>query len=117
MRRFNVSLIAAMAVGLPSLAANAGALLVDVRSIDPTIIVELRYAGPNNLVGYPLYPRGTCALVRPEVASALAAAQACLRRYQLGLKIWDAYRPVTVQERLWQASHNSDYVANPEIGV
>jgi D-alanyl-D-alanine dipeptidase len=47
----------------------------------------------------------------------LAAAQAFLRRYQFGLKIWDAYRPVTVQEKLWHASHNSDYVANPEIGV
>ena len=40
-----------------------------------------------------------------------------LRRYQYGLKIWDAYRPVAVQAKLWQASHNSDYVANPEIGV
>jgi zinc D-Ala-D-Ala dipeptidase len=117
MRRFNVSLIAAMAVALPSLAANAGGPLVDIRSVDPTIIVELRYAGRNNLVGYPLYPRGTCALARPEVASGLAAAQVVLRRYQFGLKIWDAYRPVAVQEKLWHASHNSDYVANPEIGV
>jgi zinc D-Ala-D-Ala dipeptidase len=117
MRRFNVSLIAAMAVALPSLAANAGGPLVDIRSVDPTIIVELRYAGRNNLVGYPLYPRGMCALARPEVASGLAVAQAFLRRYQFGLKIWDAYRPVAVQEKLWHASHNSDYVANPEIGV
>jgi zinc D-Ala-D-Ala dipeptidase len=117
MRRFNVSLIAAMAVVLPSLAANAGGPLVDIRSVDPTIIVELRYAGRNNLVGYPLYPRGMCALARPEVASGLAVAQAFLRRYQFGLKIWDAYRPVAVQEKLWHASHNSDYVANPEIGV
>ena len=60
---------------------------------------------------------GTRALARPEVASALAVAQGFLRRYQYGLKIWDAYRPVAVQAKLWQASHNSDYVANPEIGV
>ena len=117
MRRLNVSLIAAMAVALPSLAANAGGPLVDIRSVDPTIIVELRYAGRNNLVGYPLYPRGMSALARPEVASGLATAQAFLRRYQFGLKIWDAYRPVAVQEKLWHTSRNSDYVANPEIGV
>jgi len=117
MRRLKVSLIAALAVALPSLAANAGGPLVDIRSVDPTIIVELRYAGRNNLVGYPLYPRGTCAFARPEVASGLAAAQVFLRRYQFGLKIWDAYRPVAVQEKLWHASRNSDYVANPEIGV
>jgi zinc D-Ala-D-Ala dipeptidase len=117
MRRFNVPLFAPIAVVLLPLVANAGSPLVDIRSVNPTIIVELRYAGQNNLVGYPLYARGTCALARPEVASALAAAQTFLRRYQFGLKIWDAYRPVAVQEKLWHASHNSDYVANPEIGV
>ncbi len=117
MRRLNSPLLALVAVMLSSLDANAGGPLVDIRSVDPTIIVELRYAGRNNLVGYPLYPQGTSALARPEVASGLAAAQAFLRRYQFGLKIWDAYRPVTVQEKLWHASHNSDYVANPEIGV
>ena len=117
MRRLNVSLIASMAVALPSLAANAGGPLVDIRSVDPTIIVELRYAGRNNVVGYPLYPHGTRALARPEVATGLAAAQVFLRRYQFGLKIWDAYRPVAVQEKLWRASPNNDYVADPEIGV
>jgi zinc D-Ala-D-Ala dipeptidase len=117
MRRFNVPLFAAMAVALLSLDANAGGPLVDIRSVDPTIVIELRYAGQNNLVGQPLYPRGTCALVRPEVASGLAAAQAFLRRYQFGLKIWDAYRPVAVQAKLWQAARNNDYVANPGIGV
>src|SRR2546430_2683301 len=117
MRRLNSPLLALVAVTLSSLDASAGGPLVDIRSVDPTIIVELRYAGRNNLVGYPLYPQGTSALARPEVASGLAAAQAFLRRYQFGLKIWDAYRPVTVQEKLWHASHNSDYVANPEIGV
>ena len=118
-RRFNicVSLVAAMAAALMSVDATAGGPLVDVRSIDPTIMVELRYAGRNNLIGHALYPSGTQALARPEVASALAVAQAVLRRYQYGLKIWDAYRPVAVQAKLWEASHNSDYVANPEIGV
>src|SRR6266496_4079031 len=119
MRPFNVyvSLLAGMAIPLVSMSANAGDSLVDVRSVDPTIMVELRYAGRNNLLGQPLYPHGTRALARPEVASALASAQAFLRRYQYGLKIWDAYRPVAVQAKLWGASHNSDYVANPEMGV
>jgi zinc D-Ala-D-Ala dipeptidase len=106
-----------MAAALVSVDANAGGPLVDVRSVDPTITVELRYAGQNNFVGHSLYPLRTHALARPEVASALAVAQAFLRRYQWGLKIWDAYRPAAVQAKLWEASRNSDYVANPEIGV
>jgi D-alanyl-D-alanine dipeptidase len=119
MRRFDrcVSFVTGVVAALVSVDANAGGPLVDIRSVDPTIAVELRYAGQNNFLGHPLYPLGTHALVRPEVASALATAQAILRRYQYGLKIWDAYRPVAVQAKLWEASRNSDYVANPEIGV
>jgi len=117
MRRFTFVLTAALTGAVPFLNANAGGPLVDVRSVDRTIIVELRYAGRNNLVRHALYPKGMCALARPEVASGLAKAQAFLRRYQFGLKIWDAYRPITVQEKLWQLSRNSDYVANPETGV
>jgi D-alanyl-D-alanine dipeptidase len=119
MRPFSVyvPLVAGIAMTLVSTAAKAGDSLVDVRSVDPTIMVELRYAERNNLLGQPLYPHGTRALARREVASGLARAQAFLRRYQYGLKIWDAYRPVAVQAKLWEASHNTDYVANPEIGA
>ena len=119
MQKFNVYIcrLGAIAMALISVNANADAILVDVRSVDPTISVELRYAGRKNFLGHPLYPRGTHALARPEVASALATAQSFLRRYQYGLRIWDAYRPVAVQAMLWQASHNDDYVANPEVGA
>ena len=53
----------------------------------------------------------------PKSPQLWLTAQSFLRRYQYGLKIWDAYRPVAVQAMLWDASHNSDYVANPEIGA
>lgn len=119
MQNFNAYIcrFGAIAIGLISLNANAQAILVDVRSVDPTITVELRYASRRNFLRHSLYPRGTHALARPEVASGLAEAQSILRRYQYGLKIWDAYRPVAVQAMLWQASHNDDYVANPDVGA
>ena len=116
-RNLWLSLLVALAPMLLSTNANANGPLVDIQSENPTILVELRYAGSNNLLKQPLYPHGTRALARPEIASALTAAQTFLRRYQYGLKIWDAYRPVAAQTRLWEASHNSDYVANPEVGV
>src|SRR5215467_2598703 len=110
-------LILALAPILTPVNANAEPPLVDIQSIDPTIVVELRYARNNNVFKHPLYPHGTRALARPEVATALTKAQTLLRRYQYGLKIWDAYRPVTAQTKLWQALRNSDYVANPEVGA
>ena len=75
--------------------AAADSLLVDVRSVDSTIQVDLRYATPNNFTGAPLpgyeAPR---ALLRREVAAALGRVQARLRTSGLGLRIFDAYRPV-----------------------
>src|SRR5215510_12297162 len=112
-----VCLLNVLAPTLVSINANADGPLVDIQSVNPTILIELRYAGNNNLVKHPLYPQGMRALARPEVAAALTNAQTTLRRYQYGLKIWDAYRPAAVQAELWKASRNSDYVANPEVGV
>src|SRR5262249_49142373 len=106
-----------LAIALMPINTNAEGPLVDIQSVDPTIVVDLRYAGNNNLLKHPLYPQGTRARARPEVAAALTKAQTILRAYQYGLKIWDAYRPVAVQTKLWKASRNSDYVANPEVGV
>jgi D-alanyl-D-alanine dipeptidase len=110
-------IVAAAIATLESAMAQTTIPLVDVRTIDPTIVVELRYAGVNNFSGHALYPPGTSALVRPEVAPRLAAAQAFLRRYQYQLKIWDAYRPRSVQLRLSQLARNTDYVADPRDGA
>src|SRR6184192_2092563 len=113
--RFIAILLSIMA--LKSAAAEPAIPLVDIKSVDPTIVIELRYSGPNNLAGRALYSPGTPALVRPEVASRLVTAQAFLRRYQYQLKIWDAYRPKFVQTQLRQAAHNNDYVADPRAGA
>jgi D-alanyl-D-alanine dipeptidase len=75
--------------------APAESLLVDVQSVDSTIQVDLRYATANNFTGVALpgyeAPR---ALLHREVATALGRVQARLRISGLGLRIFDAYRPV-----------------------
>ena len=87
--------------------------LVDIQAVAPTIVVELRYATPRNITGRALYPPGTRALIRPEVARRLAVAESYLRQHERGLKIWDAYRPEAAQLELWKASPKNDYVADP----
>ncbi len=90
---------------------------VDIKRIDPTILVELRYAGSNNSIHRPLYPPGMPAMVRLSVAQRLAFAQKYLKAHGYRLKIWDAYRPKAVQEKLWAAIKNNDYVADPKEGI
>jgi zinc D-Ala-D-Ala dipeptidase len=111
-----VSVVAA-AVGVNAAFAQDQVVLVDIKRFEPTIQIELRYAGIHNIAARPLYPPGTPALTRPEVAERLVAAQLFLRRYNYGLQIWDAYRPKRVQTELWEAAHNSDFVANPAVGA
>lgn len=94
----------------------AGGELVDVRSVDPTIRVELRYATENNGARARLYPPDFPCLVRPEIASRLRLAQRFLRKTGRGLKVWDAYRPAAAQEALWKRENNRHYVANPTEG-
>lgn len=75
--------------------AVADTLLTDLRSADPSIVVDLRYATANNFTGAPLPGyEGNRAFLRREAAAALALVQSDLRSAGLGLKIFDAYRPV-----------------------
>jgi zinc D-Ala-D-Ala dipeptidase len=90
--------------------------LVDIRSVDPTILIELRYATSRNITGHTLYPAEMPALVRPTTATRLVKAQEFLRRRHYGLKIWDAYRPLAAQMELWQRTHDGAFVADPLTG-
>jgi D-alanyl-D-alanine dipeptidase len=73
----------------------ADTLLVDVRSLDSTIVVDLRYGTANNFTGAPLPGyQANRAYLRREAASALVRVQRDLRLRGLALKIFDAYRPV-----------------------
>jgi D-alanyl-D-alanine dipeptidase len=75
--------------------AAADTLLADVRQRDTTIVVDLRYATANNFTGAPLPGYfANRAYLRREAATALARVQRDLRTKGLGLKIFDAYRPV-----------------------
>jgi D-alanyl-D-alanine dipeptidase len=89
---------------------------VDIRKVERRIVVDLRYAGSNNVAHRPLYPPGMPAMVRASVARRLAVAQEYLRKKGYGLKIWDAYRPQSSQEKLWQVTHNRSFVADPTEG-
>ncbi|HKE01257.1 MAG TPA: M15 family metallopeptidase [Planctomycetota bacterium] len=92
-----------------------GAQLVEVATVDTTIVIDLRYATPNNVFGRPLYPVAKCAL-RHDVAVRLSRVQKRLRADGLGLKIWDAYRPLSVQKEMWAMKPDARYVADPKRG-
>ena len=75
--------------------AVADTLLTEVRQIDSSVVIDLRYSTSNNFTGAPLPGYlANRAYLRREAAAALARVQRDLRDQGLGLKIFDAYRPV-----------------------
>jgi D-alanyl-D-alanine dipeptidase len=75
--------------------AVADTLLSEIRSLDTTIVVDMRYATSNNFTGAPLPGYlANRAYLRREAAASLVRVQRSLRDRGLGIKIFDAYRPV-----------------------
>ena len=80
-------------------AAAAESLLVDVRAVDSSIAVDLRYLTSDNFTGAPLPGyEANRAYLRREAATALGRVQRQLKAEGLGLLIWDGYRPVSGTE-------------------
>lgn len=90
--------------------------LVEINKVDPSIVIDLRYATPRNVTGRPLYRADMRALILPSVARQLSGAQKYLHQFRYGLKIWDAYRPKEAQELLWKFAQKDQFVADPEKG-
>lgn len=89
--------------------------LTDLRTAIPDVVLDVRYAGKDNLAGRPLYPF-PAAFLRASTAGKLAKAADALRAKGLRLVIYDAYRPLSVQKALWKAKPDSRYVADPRKG-
>jgi D-alanyl-D-alanine dipeptidase len=91
--------------------------LVDLTTLDPTIRLDIRYAGHDNFMGLPLYERAAAYLQRPA-AEALARAAKALEAQGYGLLIHDAYRPWFVTWMFWEATPPEDhmFVADPAKG-
>lgn len=88
---------------------------VEVRKFIPGIALDIRYATTNNFTGQILYPSDKC-LLRREAASNLKAVQKELHGMGLGLKIFDGYRPLAVQRKMWAVFPNPGFVADPAKG-
>ena len=128
--RFAWVLRSAIAVGLVAaggtLTAQAGpdvppvsdaaraAGFVDVRTVVPDAVIDLRYATTNNFTRTQLYPSDARCLVHQSMASGLATAAGALRPQGHVLVFWDCYRPHDVQVRMFNVVPNPAWVARPD---
>lgn len=95
-----------------TLAASPADPLVDATTVVDGLVLDIRYASERNIAGRPLYDDAACWL-RKSVAKRLAKAQRALEREGLRLKVYDCYRPLSVQRELWKLVPTPGLVAQP----
>lgn len=91
--------------------------MVELKSMIPGIVYDLRYATVNNFMRRLMYPAGTTTtFLRLPAVKALQKVQQELNEKGLGLKIYDAYRPYAVTVKFWELVKDERYVAHPKNG-
>lgn len=89
--------------------------LVEITEQDRNIVLELAYATEHNITGAPLY-KSAKAFLHPEAASLLEEAIRLAAQLGLRIKIFDAFRPLEVQQALWDSNPDPNFISNPEAG-
>lgn len=100
---------------MPLYQVPSWARTIDIRTVNPNIRLDIRYATTNNFLKRKLYSVARCAL-RASVAQRLSRVQENVQKIGLSLKVYDCYRPLSVTKQMWAAMPDSRYVANPARG-
>ena len=89
--------------------------LVSVWEYLPNVSVELKYATADNFTGQVIYDSENARL-RFGTLQKLQKAQDQLGAEGYRLLIWDAYRPVEAQWKLWELCPDPNFVSDPNQG-
>lgn len=92
---------------------NAG--LVEIAGPDYPVLIDMRYAGADNITGKPIYKRPACFL-NTEAAGLLRSAIRLAAQMDLRLKVFDAFRPTEAAWALWNHNPDPNFLADPRKG-
>ena len=88
---------------------------VKIKDFIPNAVIELKYATADNFTNQVIY-NFEDAYARYGTVKKLAEASEKFESKGYYIKIWDAYRPVSAQYRLWDVCPDPTFVANPNVG-
>jgi zinc D-Ala-D-Ala dipeptidase len=106
---------AALALLLVAEPAKEAKPLVDVAQAVPRAVLEMDYATPDNFLHRAVYAHARC-LLRSDAAEAINRVEARLEKDGYRLKLWDCYRPLSVQREMWKLVPVRGLVADPNKG-
>lgn len=85
---------------------------VQLNTISTSFKYDFRYATENNFLKEKVYECQIC-LLRKEVATALNKANIEFQKFGYTICLFDCYRPLDVQKKMWEIYPDGRYVANP----
>lgn len=88
---------------------------VNLKDFSSDFVYDMRYATVDNFLKAKVYDCAECYLRFRTVKSLIQANQRFIKKgYRI--KLFDCYRPLDVQKRMWEIVPNPKYVANPYKG-
>ena len=88
---------------------------VKLSAYSSAFIYDLKYATTDNFLGEKVYNCGECYL-RYKTVKALLVAQEKIKSKGYKFKLFDCYRPLSVQQKMWALVSDPAYVADPAKG-
>lgn len=95
--------------------ADSNNRLMNLEAIIPGVQLDIRYATANNFTGQKVYD-SAMAFLRLAPAKALLQVQNELKAHNLGLRVYDAYRPYTITIKFYEIYKDTNFVAAPWLG-
>jgi len=88
---------------------------VNLKDYSKDFVYDMKYATSDNFLKAKVYDCAECFL-RLKTVKALIEANIELMKMGYKIKIFDCYRPLDIQKRMWKIVPNPEYVANPSKG-
>jgi len=88
---------------------------VNLRAYSADFVFDMKYATKDNFLKSKVYNCAECYL-RYKTAKALIKANDSFMKLGYQIKIYDCYRPLDIQKKMWKIVSNPMYVADPAKG-
>ncbi len=88
---------------------------VNLKDYSNNFIYDLKYATDDNFLKEVVYDCAECYL-RLKTVKALIIASQHFEKDGYKIKVFDCYRSLDVQKKMWKIVNNPSYVANPKTG-
>ena len=88
---------------------------VNLRNYSRDFVFDMKYATTDNFLKEKVYPCDECFL-RVKTVKALLAANKSFLEKGFRIKLYDCYRPKSIQKKMWKLVPDANFVANPKKG-